>query len=117
MRPRVYISGPITKGNRNNHFHQAAEAERLLMLKGFAPLNPMRSMIMPFAWEPGMPHSLWLECDIAWVSCADAVLRLPGFSMGADEEVEFARGLNIPIFDSIAALEEWHEHYRTTAAP
>jgi len=44
MRPRVYISGPITKGDRDANFQQAADVHRELMAAGFAVFNPMLSM-------------------------------------------------------------------------
>lgn len=97
-RPRVYISGPITKGNRNEHYFRAAEIEKALMLSGFAPLNPMRSITLPFAWQENMPHDLWLAVDLAWIEACDAVVRLPGESKGADEECDFATSHGIPIF-------------------
>ena len=112
-RLRVYISGPITQGDRNHNFYQACDAERKLMLLGFAPLNPMRSMVLPFAWQPDMPHGLWIECDLPWVEVADAVLRLDGYSVGADAELKHAMELGIPIFFSIEQLEAWGEHRRT----
>lgn len=108
-RMRVYISGPITVGNRNHNFHQAAEAQRMLMLDGFAPLNPMGTMILPFAWEASVPHGLWLECDFAWIEVSDAVLRLPGYSVGADAELKFADDLGVPIFYDMAILKEWRD--------
>ena len=104
VRPRVYISGPITKGDRNHNFFQAADAEKQLMLNGMAPLNPMRSMIMPHAWDGELPHSVWLECDLPWVSVCDAVYRLPGESAGADEECQFAYREGIPVLHSLDAL-------------
>jgi hypothetical protein len=107
QRPRVYISGPITQGDRNHNFHQAADAQRRLMLEGFAPMNPMGTMILPFAWQPDMPHGLWLEVDFAWIEVCQAILRLPGYSVGADAELSYAEGLGIPIFHSIEQLIEW----------
>jgi hypothetical protein len=96
-RPRVYISGPITKGNRNEHFFRACELERALMLCGYAPLNPMRSIVLPFAWQDDMPHDLWLAVDLAWVDVCDAVVRLTGDSKGADEECTYAVERGIPV--------------------
>lgn len=108
-RPRVYLSGPITAGNRNHNFHQSVEAQRELMLAGFAPLNPMQTMILPFAWEKDFPHALWLECDFAWIEVADAVLRLPGYSVGADAELEFAQEKGVPVFYALGQLKEWRD--------
>jgi hypothetical protein len=111
MTPRlkVYISGPISKGNRNDNFHRAAKVEEWLMLNGFAPLNPMRSMVMPHAWQENMPHSVWLECDLPWVAAADAVIRLAGESAGADMECEHAHQLNIPVLYGLEDFKSWAE--------
>lgn len=105
--PRVYISGPITKGDRIGNFTQACHAERALMLEGFAPLNPMRSMLLPHAWQPEMTHEIWLQADLPWVAVADVVLRLPGASEGADQECAFAVERGIPVVTSLMDLLEW----------
>jgi hypothetical protein len=44
MRTKIYISGPITKGDRNENFSQAAKAQIELMLAGYTTYNPMLSM-------------------------------------------------------------------------
>jgi hypothetical protein len=101
-RLRVYISGPITKGDRVENFSQAARVQRELMSLGFAPLNPMLSMMHPSAWS--IPHDQWIASDLPWVEASDYVLRLPGDSTGADEECEHARKCGILIFKSILDL-------------
>jgi hypothetical protein len=111
-KPKVYVSGPITQGNRNHNYFQAIEAERELMLAGFAPLNPMRSMTLPFAWQDDMPHDLWLSVDLPWVECSDVVLRLPGASKGADMECDHAVRRGIPICYSLTDLENWRDNRR-----
>lgn len=108
-RPVVYISGPITKGDRNNNVHQAYKAHAWLMLAGYAPINPMASCQYPFAWAPEYTHDLWLECDLPIIERCDAVLRLPGESSGADRETEHATTLGIPVFTSRETLDEWRE--------
>lgn len=98
MRKVVYISGPITQGDRNKSFYLAAKAHRELIDAGFAPINPILTMLLPFAWEPAYPHSTWMECDLPLVERADAVYRLPGVSDGADLEVAHAQSRHIPVF-------------------
>lgn len=107
MRPLVYIACPITAGNRNHNYSQSIEAERELMLAGFAPQNPAHSMVLPFAWQPDFPHSMWLECCYPLIAKCDAVLRLPGYSVGADAEVKFATENGVPVFYDIETLEAW----------
>lgn len=116
-RLRVYISGPITKGDRNENFYLAAQAEVFLMENGFAPLNPMRSMIMPHAWEERFSHNDWLDVDKTWVEVADAVIRLPGASVGADIETEYAKELGLPVFAGQwwLDLRRWRQKNTTPA--
>ena len=87
-RPRVYLSGPITKGNRSWNLYQALEAHRLLLQAGYAVLNPMLTMLHPD--EKAIPHHVWLESDFAFIRACELLIRLPGESVGADAEVEFA---------------------------
>ena len=98
MRPRVYVSGPITKGDRNENQHQANVAHKRLLLAGYAVLNPMPTGNLPFAWDGDVPHDVWLASDLPWVACADLILRLPGQSAGADMETSFAEKLGIPVY-------------------
>lgn len=99
---RVYISGPITGGERNWNQYQANVAHKNLMNAGFAVLNPMPTGVLPFAWESkeqgGLDHAAWLKSDFAWIQVSDMILRLPGKSTGGDMEVEYAEKLGIPVY-------------------
>lgn len=101
-RRRVYISGPITGGERNWNQYQANVYHKRLMNAGFAVLNPMPTGVLPFAWEKaeqgGLDHATWLESDFAWIMVSDFVLCLPGESKGGDMEVEFAHAIGVPVF-------------------
>ena len=114
-RPRVYISGPITKGDRNHNYFQSVDVQRKLMLAGFAPLNPMATMTLPFAWEPDFPWQLWLDCDFPWIEVCEAVLRIPGYSVGADAELAFAQERGIPVFYAMEDLIEWRKGLEVAA--
>jgi len=105
MRPRVYISGPITKGDRDANFQQAADAHKALIAAGYAVLNPMLTMRLPGAFAIG--HDTWIANDLPWVAVADAVLRLPGESKGADIECEHASIHGVPVFHDVAELRRF----------
>lgn len=98
-RQRVYLSGPITMGNRAHNYYQAAEAQRLLMQAGYAVLNPMLSMMHPdgnnISWDD------WIASDLPWVEVSDVVVRLPGESKGAEAEVTHAEKFGIPVVAAI----------------
>lgn len=97
MRKRAYISCPMTKGNRNFNQYQANEAHRMLLQAGYAVMNPAMTGVLPFAWDGSVSHAEWLDSDKAWIAVCDFVVRLPGESVGADEETAFAESLGIPV--------------------
>jgi len=105
LRPRIYLSGPITKGDRDANFQQAADAHKALIAAGYAVLNPMLTMRLPGAFA--IEHDTWIANDLPWVAVADAVFRLPGESQGADIECEHASIHGVPVFYDATELERF----------
>lgn len=120
-RLRIYIAGPITQGDLSHNIMQAEAAFYALLYAGFAPFCPHWSCygggpkhtvfgtVYAFAERlpSGTVHDDWIGVDTAWVVVADAVLRLPGESRGADAETAAARSAGVPVFDSIEDLITW----------
>lgn len=117
QRLKVYIAGPISKGDMLHNLQQADEAFQLLIANGFAPLCPHWSVFHASARRENdkviaeanatsgnISHQQWLEVDLRWVESADIVLRLPGDSAGADQEVKHAQSKNIPVCFSMEEL-------------
>ena len=118
---RIYIAGPISKGDLLGNVNQATAAFTELMKSGFAPFCPHWSVYAKPARRNtlghvlctatadgnGLPHDAWLGVDVPWVRVADALLRLPGESKGADQEVTEAKRLGIPVFYSVADVVAW----------
>ncbi len=106
MRIKVYIAGPLSKGDHMVNVRNAILAATELWQAGFAPYCPHLTafwhMVTP------MPYPEWLVMDNEWLPVCHAVLRLPGESSGADGEVALAQSLSIPVFHSVAALKK---HY------
>ena len=100
MRFKIYLSGPITEGNQRRNYQQAVDAQIAVMSLGHSVLNPMLTMQLPdsFSW------SVWMECCLPWVASSDIILRLPGYSRGAELECRHARTHGITICSSIADL-------------
>ncbi len=59
-----------------------------------------------------LTHTDWLAIDLKWVEVADAVLRLPGESKGADMETHHARLHGIPVFTDVLDVLCWAENQR-----
>jgi len=106
-RPKVYISGPISIGNQLVNLNQSFQAHKALIDAGFAPLNPILTMLVP--WANDVSRDVWMEADLPWVAASDAVFRIPGESEGADTEVKYAYENGIPVFTNIQDLKD-HFH-------
>lgn len=97
QRRKVYISGPMTSsGVPAENLSKSIAAQRLLMTMGFAPVNP----ILTYHTDPDatIPWETWMDVDLPWVRCSDAVFRLFGESRGGDVETSEAERWGIPVF-------------------
>lgn len=113
-RLRVYISGPITGDGTVEAQHVnikiAKRVASLLITAGFAPLCPHANSDLDL--EEGFEHGVWMQVDLPWVSQAQAVLRIPGDSVGGDIECDYARRLGIPVLEWAGNLHQliaWRE--------
>lgn len=75
----------------------------MLMDCGFTPFIPHLNYYW-HAIDP-RPYEEWLEHDLSWVAASEALLRLPGYSPGADREIAFAKDFGIPVFETLEALQ------------
>jgi len=93
---KLYLSGPITGiPDYKEKFSQAAEY--------LCHLGDEVEVIDPstFAGEYGWNWADWMLYDLRALRGADALVSLPGSmeSRGARVEVEFAKGMGIPVLD------------------
>ena len=102
---RVYIACPISRGDLDDNIRRARDAMRKLIAAGHSPYNPALTCFadypdvrVPQVVTLGIGYEQWLRVSEAWVGACDAVLRIPGESVGADAEVELAKSLGVPVF-------------------
>ena len=100
---RVYIASPYSNGDtpEENVKRQLACADELMNF-GYSPYVPLLCHYQQLLYP--RPYEDWLKHVMQWISHCDAMLRLPGFSLGADKEVELARKEGIPVYLSINNL-------------
>lgn len=94
---KVYVAGPYTDDPERCTAGAIAVGSAVLDA-GHAPLVPH----LAHYWHTrhGERHyENWMRIDLAWLTAADLVVRLPGVSPGADREVELARSLGIPVIE------------------
>lgn len=98
----VYIASPYTQGDIEENVRKSLEMADELLVHHFIPYPPLLThywhQISPKAWE------VWLAMDKAILLRCNCVLRMPGFSVGANEEVEFAEKHAIPVYYSLEEL-------------
>ena len=124
MPKRVYIAGPISRGDLADNINQATAAFVALAKAGLAPLCPHWSAyskpcqrfmrgggdvfcIATAMGNPEMNYADWMRISLAWVGVADAVLRLPGESLGSEMEVAEANRRGVPVFYAVEDVIRW----------
>lgn len=106
MRPRIYVSGPLTSsGDPQENMMKAVDLGRELILLGFAPFIPHLTLVVDPHAE--IAHNIWMEVDLPWVRKANAVFRMPGKSSGADLEVNEAITRGIPVFTTVTEMMDY----------
>lgn len=109
-RTRVYVSGPITKGDQAVNVHNAMEVTSRLMALGYAADCPHFSHFMQTAFP--QPYERWMQRDFAFINVVDAVLRIPGESPGGDREVAYALNRGIAVYYSLDSLSAGEPVFR-----
>lgn len=107
MIAKIYIAGPYTNGDVAVNVRNAFKVANELADLGFAPFVPHSTHFWHLLFP--RPYEFWLELDNQFLPLCDALLRIPGKSNGADNEVELAKKLQIPVFYSIEELKEFYK--------
>jgi hypothetical protein len=111
--PLIYIAGPYTEPDPVANTHEIIRIADALLAAGFTPLIPHLTL----AWQlvSPKPYETWLEYDRELLARCDAVLRVPGYSVGATRETQFADRMNLPVIrpwsaspeDCVEAVRNW----------
>lgn len=110
---RLYIAGPIRKGNLADNIQKATDVACAFAKLGYAPFVPhlscyfdgpdgecsnSASCVQPKA-ENRLNAEEWIRIDLAWVEAADILIRIRGESAGADAEIAHAKEHGIMVFE------------------
>lgn len=100
---KIYVAGPYTKGDVVHNVRYAVQnADYITSVLGHVAFCPHLTHL----WHMIEPHSIefWYKYDIEWLKSCDAILRLPGESTGADNEVKIAKELGLKIFFNLSDI-------------
>lgn len=111
--PLIYIAAPYTHDDPVANTHAVIRIADALLAAGFTPLIPHLTL----AWQlvSPKPYETWLAYDRELLARCDAVLRVPGYSVGATRETHFAERMNLPVIrpwsaspeDCVEAVRAW----------
>ena len=96
---RIYVAGPYTKGDTAINVRNAILAGDKLLELGHIPFVPHLAHFWRFISPK--PWDVWMQIDRDWLDVCDAILRIPGESVGADLEVAEAKKMCLFIFYSL----------------
>lgn len=113
-RIRVYVAGPMTKGDFMLNVRKAVDASQELRERGMFPYMPQMSTLWHFVYA--RDYEDWMDQDFEWLAQCHALLRIPGESSGAEREIVFAKDKGIPVFHSIEALTDWAREFQKEIA-
>lgn len=107
----VYVAGPFRGPSSWAIECNVRQAEQLALevwRLGAAALCPHCNTRF---FQNAAPDEVWLEGDLEMLRRCDAVVLTPDWirSSGARKEVEFAEQHGIPVFHTLAQLQDWLE--------
>lgn len=103
-RPKVYIAAPYTNGGVEKNIQLALSVAETLSELGFIPIIPHLVHYWDLKYQH--PYEFWTDYTAQQLLDCDYVLRIPGYSRGADNEVVIANKEHIPVVYSIKELRE-----------
>ena len=100
----VYIAGPYAQPDQAINVRLAIRGAEIVRERGHLPFVPHLSHL----WHLCSPHDrdYWLQMGLEWVDVCDVLYRIPGYSPGADAEVEKAQGQRKVVVHTLKALED-----------
>ena len=95
----IYLAGPMTVGHRIHNIRDGILAAHRIMKRGhFVYIPHLNDFTELVAGEEH--YEFWMAQDFGWIKRCDALVRIPGKSLGADREVEYANKIGRIVFGS-----------------
>lgn len=102
VRPLLYVAAPYTRPEPVSNTHHVYRVATIVYENtDWCPVVPHSSLLWHMVTPREEAH--WYVYDLHLLRACDAIVRLPGLSLGADNEIVFARdnGIQIVEFESL----------------
>ena len=101
----IYIASPYTLGDVAANVARQKEAAHRILDMGHCPIAPLLSHYLHIYRQ--RPYEEWLNMDLAIIPRVDVLLRLPGESKGAEQEIAHAENYGVPVVYGWDGLERF----------
>ena len=108
----LYLAAPYSHPGPVENTHRAVKAWEKLTDAGYVVFVPHVSLLLHLV-NP-RPEQFWYDYGMNLLGRCDAVVRLSGYSKGADKECEWATEHNIPIYSMNDLIEKHRPIYADT---
>ena len=112
----IMISGPYRQGSTDvalwkDNLAKLNEAAYLVLLKGHTPIIGV-NLALPIIDIAGEAEykQIMMPLSMALAEKCDAVLRLDGFSTGADEEVRLFESKGLPVYFEMEQIPSMNQY-------
>jgi hypothetical protein len=112
----VYVAGPLySSGDITSNVRKAIDAAQELESTVFehVQIRPFVPHLVAPTWQLVHPRSTAVaqDWDDFWLCMCDAMLVLPGKSVGTEHEITVMRALHRPVLYTMGGLLYWARHY------
>jgi hypothetical protein len=98
---RIYVAGPLS-ADPDAHVRTAMDVGSEVIAAGFIPFIPHLYHFL-HQHQP-QEYETWMTLDFAWLDQCHGLIRIAGYSPGADREVARAKAKGIPVFQSVREI-------------
>lgn len=107
----IYVAGPLSKPCPIANLRNALRVADTIRDMGAVPYVPHRNLVTCQLLHP-RSYEFWLaECKVMVERC-DALFRMAGESPGTDQEEQWAKDAEKPVFWLLDGLRGWIENNR-----